>query len=202
MNIVDQIRDKLKKNELESGAFINLNKLMNEFNVSRTPIKESLIYLEAEGWVQRSGTHFIVTPLSLNRVREYTEIRVITEVETNVLAMRRINEEEMRQLDKIALNIKENSNNCSREKMIQLDLDFHLLLFSASKNKQLGNFLTRTLTQYQQFWLSVPDEIKPEYFFNGIEEIIMAIKEKNEKKLRIESSKHIKSTIPSVNIFA
>ena len=48
--------------ELLPEKVLNLSDLAELFKVSRTPIKEALIYLQAEGLVIRHGSQFMVTP--------------------------------------------------------------------------------------------------------------------------------------------
>ena len=73
--IYEKLREKIIWLELKPESVLNLSELADTFGVSRTPIKEVLIFLQAEGWVLRHGTHFMVTPLSLDRIKEINEIR-------------------------------------------------------------------------------------------------------------------------------
>ena len=93
------LRQKIVDLDLMPESVLNLSELAEMFNVSRTPIKEALIFLQAEGLVIRHGSHFMVTPLSLDRIREITEIRSVLEVQAHIWAMNRITKSELEELE-------------------------------------------------------------------------------------------------------
>ena len=89
--IYEVLKEKIIWLDLMPESYLNLSELAGSFGVSRTPIKEALILLQSEGWVMRHGSHFSVTPLSLSRIKENTEIRSVMEVQANIWAMERMN---------------------------------------------------------------------------------------------------------------
>ena len=58
--IYDALKEKIIWLELAPESPLNLSELADAFEVSRTPVKEALIYLQAQGWVLRQGSHFLV----------------------------------------------------------------------------------------------------------------------------------------------
>jgi DNA-binding GntR family transcriptional regulator len=196
--ISELVREKIIWLDYMPESIINLSELADSFKVSRTPIKEALIYLQADGWVLRQGTHFMVTPLSLDRIKEITEIRSLIEVQANIWAMNRITPEELAALDDLEKEILQIDGTSSNKQMIELDVKFHQSLFRAAKNSQLGQLLDRMLGQYLRFWLAIPREIKPQSFFAETREIIQAIKARDEVKLRAASVEHIKRSLDEI----
>jgi len=93
--IYELLKEKIIWLDLMPESDLNLSELARSFGVSRTPIKEALIYLQAEGWILRNGSHFPVTPLSLDRIRGTAEIRSIMEAQANIWAMDRITPENL-----------------------------------------------------------------------------------------------------------
>ncbi len=196
--IYELVREKIIWLDLKPESILNLSELAESFGVSRTPMKEAMILLQADAWVLRDGTHFMVTPLSLDRIKEITEIRSLIEVQANIWAMNRITAKEsaaLGELEKEILQIKDTSSN---KKMIELDVNFHRSLFRAAKNSQLVQLLERMLGHYLRFWLAIPREIEPQSFFAETLEIIQAIKAKDEVKLRISSAAHIKRSVDEI----
>lgn len=198
MKIYELLRDKIIWLDLMPESYLNLSELAESFGVSRTPIKEVLIHLEADGWVLRHGSHFIVTPLSLSRIKEITEIRTIMEVQANIWAMDRINSEELASLGELKKGILEIGDGLSNRQLVEMDVEFHRTLFQATKNSQLAQILEWLLIHYLRFWLSIPHEIEPSSFFADTLEIIRAVEAKDEARLRATSAAHIKNSVDEI----
>jgi DNA-binding GntR family transcriptional regulator len=65
------IIDRILRDELKPGARISDTALARELGVSRTPIREALLRLEREGFLEADiGRGFFVKPLSVREVRE------------------------------------------------------------------------------------------------------------------------------------
>jgi DNA-binding GntR family transcriptional regulator len=192
------LREKIIWLDLMPESYLNLSELAESFGVSRTPIKEVLILLQADGWVLRHGSHFMVTPLSLGRIKEITEIRNIIEVQANIWAMERMNADELAFLDELKKEILEIGDAPSNRQLVEMDVKFHRTLFQATKNSQLAQMLERLLIHYLRFWLSIPREIEPRSFFAETLEIIQAVKAKDEVRLRAISAAHIKNSVDGI----
>ena len=196
--IYQLLREKIVWLDLMPESYLNLSELAESFGVSRTPIKEVLILLQAEGWVLRHGSHFMVTPLSLGRIKEITEIRNIMEVQANIWAMDRITSEELASLDEVKKEILEIGDVSSNRQLVEMDVKFHRTLFQATKNSQLAQMLERLLIHYLRFWLSIPREIEPRSFFAETLEIIQAVEAKDDVRLRAASVKHITNSVDEI----
>lgn len=196
--IYELLKEKIIWLDLMPESLLNLSEMAKSFGVSRTPIKEVLIILQGEGWLLRQGSHFIVTPLSLERIRETAEIRSIMEVQGNIWAMYRITPEELAALGELEKEILQLDDMASNRQMIELDVKFHRRLFQGTKNSQLAQILEQLLSHYLRFWLSIPREIKPKAFFAETLEIIRAIEATDEARLRAASATHIKKSVDEI----
>lgn len=79
MSLKDQVyeylRTEMKKGRLRPGSAINMEKTSERLGVSKTPLRDALIRLEAEGFVTilpRRGV--VVNPLTLRDIRNYYQI--------------------------------------------------------------------------------------------------------------------------------
>ncbi len=192
------LRKKIIYLELAPESVLNLSDLAKEFDVSRTPVKEALISLQAEEWIMWHGSRFIVTPLSLERIREITEIRMVLEVKANIWAMERITPPEWEELDRIRQGIKEFSENSSNESIIDFDFTIHHTIFKIAKNVQLARLLERLLSHYLRFWLSIPRQIDHRIFFKEALELIEAIGMKDESLIRECTTNHIRNSVAQI----
>ena len=186
------LRDKIIWLEFEPESIFNLSELANEYNVSRTPIKEALIHLQTEGWISGFGSRFMVTPLSLNRFREITEIRSVLEVQANIWAMNRLTPEELNALEKIEKEGNGIETTMSNKEVAKVDFRFHRILYDATKNSELSKLLNQLLSHYIRFWLSVQRLVEPRMYYSDVHDIIQAVKNKDEEKLREATFSHVK----------
>lgn len=196
--IYELLKERIIWLDLMPESVLNLSELARSFGVSRTPIKEVLILLQGEGWVLRKGSHFMVTPLSLDRIRGTAEIRTVMEVQASIWAMYRMTPEELAALGELEKEILQLDDAVSNRQMVELDIRFHRTLFQGTKNSQLAQLLERLLSHYLRFWLSIPREIGRQSFFAETLEIIRAIETKDEARLRAASGAHIKKSVDEI----
>ncbi|MBU1344980.1 MAG: GntR family transcriptional regulator [Proteobacteria bacterium] len=192
------LRKKIIHLDLPPESVLNLSDLAKEFNVSRTPIKEVLISLQAEEWILRHGSHFIVTPLSLERIREITEIRMVIEVQANLWAMERMTPLELDQLNLIRQQISTFTEKSSNQSIIDFDFTIHQTIFKIAKNIQLAKLLERLLSHYLRFWLSIPRQIDHTLFFTEALELIEAIKIKDAAAIKECTTNHIRNSVAQI----
>ncbi len=196
--IFEALRRKIIHLQLEPEKVLNLSELADEFNVSRTPIKEVLILLQAEEWIMRHGSHFIVTPLSLERIREVTEIRMILEVQANVWAMQRITPEELAHLRELKSQIVHFDSSMTNKAIVDFDFQIHHYIFKIAKNTHLAKLLERLLCHYLRFWLSIPRQIELESFFSEALKLIKAIEDKDETLVKEYTTMHIRRSVAEI----
>ncbi len=196
--IYSALRKKIIHLELAPESVLNLSDLAKEFKVSRTPIKEVLISLQAEEWIKRHGSHFIVTPLSLERIREITEIRMVMEVQANIWAMERITPEETEELETIQKKIGTFNESSSNQIIVDFDFTIHHFIFQVAKNLHMAKILERILSHYLRFWLSIPRQIDHRVFFTEALELIEAICGKDEALIREHTTRHIQNSVAQI----
>jgi DNA-binding GntR family transcriptional regulator len=193
--IFELLRDKIIWLGLEPEKMLNIGELANEFGVSRTPVKEALIMLEADGWILRNGSNFMVTPLSLDRIKNVTELRLVIEAQATLWAMERITPEEITALLRLKEKILKLDENASMHEMLLIDSKFHQIIFKATKNIQLVQVLDRLLGHSLRFWLFFPRKIDRQKFFAEILDTIESIVKKDTDKLRKAAETHVRNTV-------
>ncbi len=196
--IYEALRSKIIHLELAPESVLNLSELAEEFGVSRTPIKEVLLTLHAEEWTMRQGSHFIVTPLSLERIREITEIRMVMEVQANVWAMERITPQGLEELDALEKGMANLEGTSDNPALVKFDSRIHHTIFKAARNAQLATLLERLLSHYLRFWLSAPRRIDAPEFFAEHVELINAIRNGNEDRVRQATLTHIRTSVAEI----
>lgn len=100
--IAATLRDMILNLELEPGSVISKDNVARAFGVSSMPVREALRKLEEEGLVvikPQSGTY--VTSIDVRWAREAQFLRIGVEVEVLRHLVKRITDEEMRELEEI-----------------------------------------------------------------------------------------------------
>ena len=137
--IYAHLRDDIKRGALKPGAPINMDNLSKELNISKTPLREALIKLECQGFVEmlpRRGVK--VKELTYGELKEYYEVIGFLEsaVVYSVFDQLRSSPiiERMKQSNaqqRISLN------NQEFDRFYQLNLEFHDIFLTLSNNKTL-----------------------------------------------------------------
>ncbi|MBU3916759.1 GntR family transcriptional regulator [bacterium] len=198
IEIFEDLKEKIIWLDIKPGTTLNLVELAEQYQVSRNPVTIALTRLETEDWVIRNGSHFVVSPLTLERMREITEIRMVMETQASIWAMHRISREALEKLSALGRKISKLSNDINKKEIIKLDVEFHRLIFWGSQNNQLAVMLDRLQNHYLRFWLSSPSIIKPNVFFKEILDIIKAIETKDEIQLKAACTSHIKASLDEI----
>ena len=198
LTIYEDLKDKIIWLDLKPESTLNLVALSQEYRVSRNPVTIALTRLDAEEWVVRNGSHFVVSPLTVDRIREITEIRSVMEVQANLWAMQRMDDQGFAMLKTLRDEILTLRDGASNKEFVELDVKFHQLLYKETKNKQLTTMLNRMLSHYLRFWLSSPNPIKRDTFFKDELEIIQAMETKDEARLKAATTAHIKASLDEI----
>jgi DNA-binding GntR family transcriptional regulator len=196
--IYEDLKNKIIWNEYKPETTFNLVKLAESFDVSRYPITMALHRLEGEDLVVRNGSHFMVSPISLDRIKENVEIRLILEIQANVWAMMRMQKNELSALETVAEKMSQQNAPVSTVPSLKLDLEFHRIIFKASRNNQVAQILDRLIILFIRYWLSVPFINEEQRNLSNIFKMIDAIKAKKEDMLREASIEHIKDSFEGI----
>jgi DNA-binding GntR family transcriptional regulator len=149
----DAIRDRIMRQRLPANQSIGEHALASELGVSRTPVRETLLGLERDGFVKAvPGRGFVVQPLSSAEARqlypivwslERLALSDVTKVEPKLIA----------QLRKINRSL---TSAATPQERIQRDADWHRSLVSASGNPRLMTVLEgvkASIARYEHAYL-------------------------------------------------
>lgn len=73
--VYEYLREEMATGGIQAGSFLDLNAISTRLNISRTPLREALLQLESDGFVEvlpRRG--FRLAPLTMDDIREFYEI--------------------------------------------------------------------------------------------------------------------------------
>ncbi len=124
IEIYKDLKDKIVWLDIAPESAMNLVELAQSYGVSRNPITIALNRLEVEEWVVRQGSHFVVSPLTLDRIREITEIRSVLEVQAIIWAMHRASPDQIKEFRKILKEIENVNRTAVNRQLVELDVRF------------------------------------------------------------------------------
>lgn len=136
------LREAILSQALPPGARLGEEELAGYFSLSRTPIREAILRLEAEGLVDRgSGRPAVVTELRPAEIIEIYEVRAVIDALAAELAAQRITPPGLSTLEWANQQMKLAGERGDFAKMAVLNLEFHEELARCSQN----TFLLHTL---------------------------------------------------------
>jgi DNA-binding GntR family transcriptional regulator len=146
--VADQLREAIVDGRIAAGSRINEVRLARTLEVSRTPLREALMHLCAEGTVKsvpRRG--FFVRPLSLEEFEDIYVIRAILDPEALKLAGTP-DRDRLERLEKLNRKL---SKADSAARRIALDNAWHLELVSACRNQVLVDLIRHFMARTRRY---------------------------------------------------
>lgn len=162
--VCETLREAIRGGVLKPGERLMEIQLAEELGVSRTPVREAIRKLELEGYVimmPRRGTY--VANLSIRDVNEVFEIRTTLDSLASGLAAERITDEELERLERLLVLIGEYIEQNDMEKIVETDMEFHDILYQASRNARLVGIiynLREQLTRFRSTSMAYPGRLK------------------------------------------
>jgi DNA-binding GntR family transcriptional regulator len=198
--IYSEIKRRIVLLDYEPGQALREKELTEEFGVSRTPVREALIRLEAERLVRiipNSGIY--VTEVRFQDLKDVFEIRSFLIGLVGRLAAERVTDQELDEMKALLGKIKgERDSRILRE----LDLCFHDLINGATQNKILVDTLERLRNQAGRIWIFTSDD--DEYLLrigSEFEELIKALEDRDGDKCEEILRGHVMHFIEHISQF-
>ena len=136
--IYQKIKERILLLEYAPGEFINEKTLVDEFGISRTPLREIFYRLEWEKLVSivpRAGT--MITLVEFQKLRDVFQVRVNIEGLLGSLAAERISNDQLREMQKIEEECKSLSADEDMRQLVNIDIKFREVLNSSANNQIL-----------------------------------------------------------------
>ncbi|MFZ4453712.1 FadR/GntR family transcriptional regulator [Salibacterium aidingense] len=183
------------------------NQLVNDLGVSRQTIREVLITLQAEGYIQirRGKGAYVMDKEDFDRkkffewfqnnrfkIQELIEVRLAIEPFVARLAANKMTEEEIYNLEKLYSQFLNELEKKDAEKIVLADEAFHEAILESSRNDGLrfiyNSFIPR-LHEYRSRALSPP--ANPNLAIKAHQNILDALKNRDDQKAYNAMTKHI-----------
>ena len=188
-----EIKRRIMTLEFRPGEPINEAHLQTLLGIGRTPVHQALHRLEVEGLVSimpRKGV--MVTPLSLNDVMDMIEVRMANEILCVGLAAERADEADLKSMRDIVDRSPALIARRDVPALMGLDMQFHIAISAASRNKVLGDLLRNLHEKQARFWfLSLSDPQHLQHVYEEHLQIVDALERRDADAAREAIRQHV-----------
>ena len=132
--VAEQLRQRIFRRELEPGSWIDEMKMAEEFGISRTPLREALKVLAAEGLITmkvRRGAY--VTEMSEKDLRDVYHLLSLLESDAAGVVATTATEAQRKALQDLHAELEAAVN--ERERFFAVNERFHMLLLDLADNR-------------------------------------------------------------------
>ncbi len=150
--VFNTLRDAILTGKLVPGERLMENQLAEKLGVSRTPVREALRMLELENLVElvpRKGAQ--VLDMSEKDIINILEVRSALEGLATSLACKKMTKEDLQQLRNMEVDFEKAVADNDVEHFVDIDEDFHDLIFSATENDKLINMFRNLRIQLYRY---------------------------------------------------
>ena len=139
------LRDSILKLELRPGVILDEVEVATRLNVSRTPVREAIIQLVADGLVVRQGRKAKVAPLDFDDVPKLYDALMISSRLVHRLAAENRTQRDLKEIAKFMKAFENSISNSNGVIRSEANHAFHKAISEASANKYISAFYETAL---------------------------------------------------------
>ncbi len=137
-HVYKYISDRINSGSIHSGDKVNELQVCQELNISRTPVREALVQLASDGYLDflpRRG--FRVKSLDITRVQDLYEVIGTLDGRAAALCLSAIREEELAHMERLIAQMEDAIEAKQGERYYELQLAFHNVYLDRCTNTEL-----------------------------------------------------------------
>lgn len=186
-----RIREAILDGNLEPGQRLLQDELAAELSVSRMPVREALLRLEADGLVNfHPYKGFTVVTFTLDDLKEIYFLRGLLEGSAAELAALNIKDEELEKIGGYCLNMRKNLDIKGYDEMAGNNANFHQSIYMAASSPRLYKMIVRLWNSFPKSSMSVV-ESRAELMVGEHTAIYEALREHDSEKAGLRTREHI-----------
>ncbi|WP_432472794.1 GntR family transcriptional regulator [Amphritea sp. HPY] len=193
MELRKEIENEIIAGELKPGDRLDETVLSKRFGVSRTPIREALLQLEATGLIEmRARKGASVASIDLKDLLEMFEVMSELEGMCGRLAARRASPEDIDVIRKAHAESEAAAKDRDYDRYYNFNVTFHEVLYQASRNSYLASetiSLRNRLAPYRKTQLRNANRIMDSFKEHGL--ILKAIEDRDADKVEALLKEHV-----------
>ncbi len=151
---------KITRLELAPGAALAEKALTETLGIGRTPIREALQRLSAEGLVVHLPNRgMFVAEINASNAQHVYEFRALIDGQAARLAALRSSEKDARELMALHLKIAETIDANDVDAFVECDRQFYAALARAAQNIYLGEVIPRIFNLHLRLWFLISEKL-------------------------------------------
>lgn len=178
--VYEQLRQAIVEGSIRPNERLIESDLAERLNVSRTPIRESMLRLAGDGLIVSHRRGWVVREHSADEIREVYEVRAALEGFAARLAAQRATDDELKAIEAIHRNYIDSIQRSSRGHLVEHNDDFHEAVIAAAHNQLLAERIRWNCQYYFIHRIAgflSDDEVRAS--IEGHEELVQALLARN-----------------------
>ncbi|MEK3989849.1 GntR family transcriptional regulator [Robertmurraya sp. FSL R5-0851] len=180
--------------QISPGEKIVMSKLAEQYNISRTPLREALRQLQTEGLIVQDHTSMKVVELNKTDFLELFHCRLLLEKEVIRMIVEEITEAKLEKVYEVLMESNDAIEVGDSFKILELNTQFHELLIMSCSNYQLAHLLNHVRSLLLIYRANINQ--KPQYskeIYHEHLEIYNAIKSRDVERAVEVIEEHLKN---------
>jgi DNA-binding GntR family transcriptional regulator len=189
----EQLKERIITVQMTPGTVIQIDQLMADLGLGRTPIREALKLLEAEQLVVVSPRRgMFVADVTITDLLQIHEIRMELDSLCVCLAVERITDAQLNAMRILVGELNDCEGRCDQTTLLQLDRRFHVLLAEAAHNRLLLAEFEKLYNLSLRIWYLCVSHLAPsDLAEDAFREILAAIETKDVARANLAMRRHI-----------
>lgn len=178
----DIIKESILTGKLSAGDTLPEERYAKQLGISRTPFRDTLSRLAAEGLIyQRSGAPAVVAEFTKDKSEEYMEIRSVLEVYNLEKVLPKINDSKLKQLKENLINQQDAIMQNNYSEFMKFDKEFHSIFIDLNDNQEMQNVVNKYNNDLSRAFLLLSSTVpsSAEEALQEHHEILDAIEKRN-----------------------
>jgi DNA-binding GntR family transcriptional regulator len=193
LQVYDILKNKIMHLQLRPGEILMVQSLAKELGTSRTPVREAVVRLEREGFVEAvEGKKFKVSVLTMKKVLEIHEIRKLMEQHAVRHIAENATKKQINELNTTIRQLKKALRNKAYDEYFKVDLAFHDKIIRFHGNDTLEQLMKQVNDKMQRIrYLTTLIDNRLEKTIEEHQAVIDAIQENNQQKAETKMALHL-----------
>jgi DNA-binding GntR family transcriptional regulator len=148
-HIAISLRDAIRSGALPDGTELNQMSLAAHYGVSRVPVREAMLQLQAEGWItNRLHQRAVVRGISSDRIAEMLEIRTTLECSLIERAIPKMTEHTLSRLEDLCNTMEKSADH---DAWLAANAEFHRVLYEGANRPATLELLEQLQSQIERY---------------------------------------------------